>query len=73
MLQVHLFNLELSDYNLSFNTVRAISHFRSINNDILNKDTYVVPEQSPLIILDAKYTLCMANNDNYTKHTIHIA
>ena len=43
-----------------------------LNNELLNKDTYVVPEQAPIIILDEKSTVCMANNGNDTKHTIRI-
>ena len=31
-----------------------LSHFRKLNNEFLNKDSYVVPEQAPLIIFDRK-------------------
>ena len=40
-----------------------------INNEWSNKDSYVVPEQSPLIILYSKTDVCMDNNDKDTKHT----
>ena len=33
----------------------------------------MVPEESPLIVLDSKYAMCMANNSKDTKHTRHIA
>ena len=32
----------------------------------------MVPNESPLIVLDSKYAMCMANNGRYTKHTRHI-
>ena len=35
----------------------------------MNKDPDVVPEQSPLIILDIKSDVCMANTFKDTKHT----
>ena len=40
---------------------------------LLNKDTYIVPEEAPLIILDINYVVCMTNNGKYTKHTRHIS
>ena len=39
----------------------------------MNKDTDIVPEEAPLIILDSKSVMCMANNGKDTKHTNHIA
>ena len=33
----------------------------------------MVPEESPLIVLDSKSALCMAKNGKDTKHTRHIA
>ena len=36
------------------------------------KDTDIVPEASPLIVLDIKSTLCMPNNGKDAKHTRHI-
>ena len=32
----------------------------------------MVPEEYPLIVLDSKSAMCMANNGKYTKHTRHI-
>ena len=40
---------------------------------MLNKDPDIVPEESPLIVLDSKSAMCMAKNGNYTKYTRHIA
>ena len=34
---------------------------------------YMVPEQSPLVILNGNTYVCMANNGKDTKHTIHIS
>ena len=39
----------------------------------LNKDTDIVPEEDPRIVLDSKYAICMAKNGKDTKHTRHIA
>ena len=33
----------------------------------------MVPKESPLIVLDSKYAMCMANNGKDTTHTRHIA
>ena len=50
-----------------------ISHFRILNNEFPNKDIYVVPEQSPLVILGSKSAVCVDKNVNYTKHIINIS
>ena len=39
---------------------------------MLNKDPDIVTEEAPLIVLDSKSTVCMANNGKDTKHTRHI-
>ena len=33
----------------------------------------MVPKKAPLIVLDSKSAMCMANNGKDTKHTRHIA
>ena len=33
----------------------------------------MVPNEAPLIVLDSKYSMCMAKNGKDTKHTGHIA
>ena len=38
-------------------------------NELLNKDTYIVPEEYPLNILDSKSDVCMDKNGKDTKHT----
>ena len=50
----------------------ALAHFRMLIHKLLNKDTDIVPEEYPLIILDSKSDVCMANNDKDTKQTSHI-
>ena len=60
------------EYNETFNLGMVLAHSIIINNELLNKDTYVVPEQSPLIILDIKSAVCMGNNCKDTQHTRHI-
>ena len=51
----------------------VLSHCRMLNIEFLNKDIYVVPEQSPIIILDIKPDVCMASNVKDIKHTRHIS
>ena len=62
----------VSDYNTSCNLGMPLSHFSMINNDFLNKDPDVVPEQAPLDILDIKSAVFMSNNGEDTKHTRQI-
>ena len=50
-----------------------LAHFSMINNYLLNKDPYVVPEQSTIVILDSKSAIHMAYNGKDTKHTRHIS
>ena len=45
-----------------------LAYFRMSSNDPINKDTEVVPEQTPKIILDIKSAVCMVNNVKDTKH-----
>ena len=42
-------------------------------HELVNKDPDIVPEETPLIVLDIKCAMCMNNNVKYTKHTRHIA
>ena len=51
----------------------ALAHFRMLIHEFLKKDTYIVPEESPLIILDIKSAVCIAYNCKYSKHTRNIA
>ena len=51
----------------------ALAHFRMLINELLNKDPDIVTEEAPLIVLDGKSAMCMANNGKDTKHTRHIA
>ena len=50
-----------------------LAHFRMLIRELLNKDTCIVPEEAPMIVLDSKSAICMANNGKDTKHTRHIA
>ena len=36
-----------------------LAHFRMFIHELLNKDTDIVPEEAPLIVLDSKYAMCM--------------
>ena len=50
----------------------ALSYFRMLIPMLLNKDSYIVPEVSTLILLDRNYSVCMAKNVKYTNHARHI-
>ena len=62
-----------SEYNASCTSGMALTHFRMLIHESLNKDPEKVPEESPLIVLDRKSALCMAKNGKDTKYTRHIA
>ena len=47
-----------SDYNAACTAGMYSSHFIMLNNEMMNKDPDLVPEQSPIIILD-KNQLCV--------------
>ena len=51
----------------------ALAHFRMLIHELLNKDPDIVLEEAPLIILDRKSAICMANNVKDTKQTRQIA
>ena len=51
----------------------ALSRLRMLIHELFNKDPDIVPEKDPLIVLDSKYYMCMANNVKDTKHTRHIS
>ena len=50
----------------------ALAHFRMLIHELLNKYPDIVPEESPLIVLDSKSAMCMPKNGKDTKQTIHI-
>ena len=62
-----------SEYNAACTVGMALENFRMLIHEFLNKDTYIFPEEVPLIILDSESAVCMANNIRDTKHTRHIA
>ena len=49
-----------------------LENFRMLINELLDKDPYVVPEESPIIILYSKSDVCMDNDGKDTKHTRQI-
>ena len=49
-----------------------LAHFRMLIHELLNKDTDIVTEEYPLIVLDSKSDMCMEKNGKDTKHTSHI-
>ena len=62
-----------SEYNAECTEGMALAHFRMLIHELLNKDTYIVKEEAPLIVLDSKSAMCMDNNGKDTKYTIHTA
>ena len=62
-----------SEYNAACTSGMALAHFRILIHELLNKYPDIVQEESPLIVLDIKYDIYMANNGKDTKHTRHIA
>ena len=42
-------------------------------HESLSKDSDIVPEEPPLVVLDSNSAVCMSKNGKYTKHTRHIA
>ena len=50
-----------------------LAHFRILINELLNRDPYIVIEESPLIILDRKSAVCVDKNGKDTNHTRHIS
>ena len=50
-----------------------LAHFSMLIHELLKKDPDIVPEEAPLIVLDSKYSMCMAKNGKDTKHTRHIS
>ena len=50
-----------------------LAHFRMLVHELLNEDPDMVPKEAPLIVLDSKSAMCMANNGKDNKHTRHIA
>ena len=44
-----------------------LAHFMMLIHELLNKDLYIVPEESPPIIFDIKSAVCMAKNGRDTK------
>ena len=51
----------------------ALAHFSTLIHELLDKDPYIVLEEAPLIILDIKSAVCMANIGKDIKHNRHIA
>ena len=51
----------------------ALSHFMMLIHELLYKYPAIFPEETPLIVLDAKSAMCMSKNGKDIKHTRHIA
>ena len=62
-----------SEYNIAHTARVALAHLMMLNNELTNKDPYVIPYQALLIIFDSKSAVCMAKNGKDTKQTRHIS
>ena len=62
-----------NEYSSVCTAVMDLAHLRMLNNKLPRKDKYVVPEKAPIIILDGKLDICMADNGNETKQNRHIS
>ena len=51
----------------------ALAYFRMLVHELLNEDPDMVPKETPFIVLDRKYAMCMAKNGKDPKHTRHTA
>ena len=51
----------------------ALAHSMVLINYFLNKDLDIVPEEAPIIILDIKSSVCMANSFKDANHIMHIS
>ena len=61
-----------SEHNAACSTGMVLANFRMLIHKLLNKDPDRILEEAPLIILEIKSVVCMANNGKYTKYTRHI-
>ena len=59
---------EESEYNVACTAGISLAHFSMLIHELLSKDPYIVPEETPLIILYSKYTVCTDKNGKDTKH-----
>ena len=57
-----------SEYNKACPVGMASSHSRMLIHELMSKDSYIVPEEASLIILDIKSAVCMTKNGKDTKH-----
>ena len=61
------------EYNSACTAGMALAKFKTLVHEFLSKDPEIVPEEDPLIVLDSKTSIFMADNGKETKNTRHIA
>ena len=57
-----------SEYTSAFTAEMSLAHVMMLHDEFLNKDTYMLTEQSQLIIFDGKSAVFVAKNNKNTKH-----
>ena len=72
MLQDQLLN-QVQKVSTTKTSGMALENFSMLFHKFLNKDSDIVPEEAPLIVLDSKSAVCMYKNGKDTKHTRHIS
>ena len=50
----------------------ALAHLRMLIHELLNKCTFIVPEEAPLIFLVGRCAMCISKNGKDTKQTRQI-
>ena len=74
MFQDHFLNqVQKNEYIAECTAGMALARFRMLISEFLNKDTDIVPEESPLIVLNGTSAIYMADNGKDTKQTRHIS
>ena len=62
-----------NEYNAACTAGMYLAHFKILIHGLLNKYLDIVPEESPIIILDIKSAVRMADNGKDTNHTRQIS
>ena len=61
------------EYNEACTAGMVLAHFSILIHELLKKDPDIFPEEAPMILLDSKSGVFMANNVKDTKNTRHVA
>ena len=62
-----------SEYNATCTSGMDLVHFKMLIHKFVKKDSDIIPEEAPIIILNRKSSFCMDNNGKDVNHTRNIA